>query len=113
MVDFNFNWILNTSLIVLSFYLYSKMFFFKTLLIKTKKENDVLKEQNINSETSLEIFNSEMKKNEYHLEFLEQKLTENFIALKDSEQKNEKLKKDLIGSNEQIKSLKNKLDIFF
>jgi len=113
MIDFTFSWIITTIFIILSFYFYSKMFFFKTLLLKSKEELKKLRNRNLNDSAVIEIFESEIKKNKNNLIYLEKELIESLVIVKEYKNLNQRLKTDLIESEDKIKTMKNKLDMLF
>jgi len=113
MIEFTISWFVTTFFIVISFYFYSKMYFFKTLFIKTKTDNNNLKEKTINDSALLEIFESEINKNTNNLEYLENELVEAFLIIKEYKDKNNSLKTELAESEDRIKTMKSKLDMLF
>jgi len=113
MIDFTFSWILTTIFIILSFYFYSKMFFFKTLLLKSKEELKKTRNKSLNDSAVIEIFETEIKKNKNNLNYLEKELIEALVIVKEYKNLNQRYKTDLVESEDKIKTMKNKLDMLF
>jgi hypothetical protein len=89
------------------------MFFFKTLLLKSKEELKKTRNKSLNDSAIIEIFESEIKKNKNNLNYLEKELIDALVIVKEYKNLNQSYKNELIESEEKVKTMKNKLDMLF
>ena len=113
MISFTISWFFTAFLLVLSFYFYSKLHFFKTLFLKTKVENDSFKNKTINDLAVIELYEKEVKKNKDNLRFLQDELVNSYVAIKELKNKQNRLKSELVESDDKIKTMKTKLNMLF
>ena len=113
MEEFTFNWIMLSFLLVLNFYLFSKLHFFKTLFLKSKSENNDLKKKTLNDLAIIELYEKEVKENKNNLKFLQEELANAYIAIRELNNEKHNLKKELLEAEDKVKTMKSKLNMLF
>jgi peptidoglycan hydrolase CwlO-like protein len=100
--------IVSISMLV-SFYLYSRMIFFKTLYQKTKVETSWLKKMTESASDTLDIYDFELEKNIQSVLLMKTNLNDSHKQIKEIKEENSRLRAELKQTNKNLDKLNLRL----
>jgi len=108
-MDITITWGIVSVCILISFYLYSRMVFFKTLYQKTKVETSWLKKMTESASDTLDIYDFELEKNIQLAMNMKEKLQDSQKQVKELKEENTRLRTELSVTNKNLDKLNIRL----
>ena len=113
MGEFFFSWLVVSVSLLVTMYLYSRMAFFQTLYKTLSLETNELKEMIEEDRVTIELYEFDISKHINNIEFLQKDMVETQVYLKESKNKNTRLRNEVAASYIKIEEMKKKLESLF
>ena len=105
-----FEWSLLTIVFLISIYLFVKMFYFKSITTKERKNNDLMKLTLQEAEILIRKYQIQLQRALGNVDILNDELTKQKNELKVLKQRNTKYRQETERLNSKIKALESRID---